>query len=130
VVLVGDAAGCNDPIIGQGLSNTYRHVGIVSELLRGSDGWSAAMFAPYAEERRERMRRLRFAAALTAALESEFGPDARDRRHAHHLRAAVDPNTRAHVMAAMAGPDALPVQVFTPEYWNQALAGPQQDATA
>jgi 2-polyprenyl-6-methoxyphenol hydroxylase-like FAD-dependent oxidoreductase len=130
VVLVGDAAGWNDPIIGQGLSITYRDVRIVSELLIGGGDGSAGLFASYATERRERMRRLRFVAALTSALESEFGPEARERRRAHHQRAAVDPNTRIHVLAAMAGPDALPPEVFSAEYWNQALAGPERRGAA
>ena len=42
VVLVGDAAGWNDPIIGLGLSITYRDVRTVSDLLLGSDDWSVA----------------------------------------------------------------------------------------
>ena len=49
VVLVGDAAGWNDPIIGLGLSITYRDVRIVRDLLLGSDDWTASdLFAPYA----------------------------------------------------------------------------------
>jgi len=57
VLLIGDAAGHNDPIIGQGLSITYRDVRIVSELLKSSDDWVSLSFASYGEERRERMRR-------------------------------------------------------------------------
>ena len=89
-VLVGDAAGWNDPIVGLGLSITYRDVRIVSDILAGED-WSAAAFAPYAEERAERMRRLRFAASIQAALDMEFGPQARERRRAHFDNAAADP---------------------------------------
>ena len=59
---VGDAAGWNDPILGLGLSITYRDVRIVSDLLLGDDDWASLSFAPYAEERAERMRRLRFVA--------------------------------------------------------------------
>ena len=73
VVLIGDAAGWNDPIIGLGLSITYRDVRIVSELLNGDDDWAALSFASYAEERVERMRRLRFIASLQAAIDMEFG---------------------------------------------------------
>ncbi len=80
VVLVGDAAGWNDPLIGMGLSITYRDVRIVSELLKGSDDWACLSFAPYAEERAERMRRLRFAAKITAALDMEFDEAAKARR--------------------------------------------------
>jgi hypothetical protein len=72
----------NDPIIGLGLSITYRDVRIVSELLAGSEDWSPALFAPYAEERRERMRRLRFVAGITSDLDAEVGEAARERRRA------------------------------------------------
>jgi 2-polyprenyl-6-methoxyphenol hydroxylase-like FAD-dependent oxidoreductase len=114
-VLVGDAGGWNDPIIGQGLSITYRDVRIVSDLLKGSDDWSADLFAPYAEERRERLRRLRFAASVQSALDAEFNDGARERRHRFFQAAAVDPSLRGHTMAVMAGPESVPAEVFTPE---------------
>ncbi|MGH6972443.1 MAG: FAD-dependent oxidoreductase, partial [Caulobacteraceae bacterium] len=94
-VLVGDAAGWNDPIVGLGLSITYRDVRIVSDLLLGADDWSPSVFAPYAQERAERMRRLRFAAALQASLDMEFGEVAKARRQHHFQQAAADPSLRA-----------------------------------
>ena len=66
-MLIGDAAGHNDPIIGQGLSITYRDVRIVRDVLLGGDDWSPAAFAAYGEERRERMRRLRFVGGAAVA---------------------------------------------------------------
>src|SRR5271168_4089312 len=80
VVLIGDAAGHNDPIIGQGLSITYRDVRIVRDLMLENRDWSAESFRPYAEERRERMRRLRLTAWTSSILNVEFGPHARERR--------------------------------------------------
>ena len=62
VVLVGDAAGWSDPILGEGLSVALRDVRSVTDALRGSDDWSPEIFAAYAEERAEQMRRLRFCA--------------------------------------------------------------------
>ena len=123
VVLVGDAAGWNDPIVGLGLSITYRDVRIVSELLAGSEDWSPALFAPYGDERRERMRRLRFAASITAALDAEFGDEARERRRSYHERSAADPTLGAHGFAVMAGPETLPPEVFTPEHRARVLEG-------
>ena len=123
VVLVGDAAGWNDPIIGLGLSITYRDVRIVSDILKASDEWSEAAFAPFAEERAERMRRLRFAAGLTSALDMEFGEAARARRHSYHARAAEDPSLRMHTLAVMAGPEAAPPEAFTPEHRARVLEG-------
>jgi 2-polyprenyl-6-methoxyphenol hydroxylase-like FAD-dependent oxidoreductase len=123
VVLVGDAAGWNDPIIGNGLSITYRDVRIVSELLAGSEDWSPALLAPYAEERGERMRRLRFAASIVAALDAEFGDAARERRRRHHERSQADPTLGAHGFAVMAGPEVLPPEMFTPEHRARVLEG-------
>ncbi|MEO8113261.1 MAG: FAD-dependent monooxygenase, partial [Phenylobacterium sp.] len=122
-VLVGDAAGWNDPIVGLGLSITYRDVRIVSELLKESDDWAALSFAPYAEERAERMRRLRFAAGLQSSLDMEFGEAAAARRRSHFQRAAADPSLSAHAIAVMAGPEALPPEMFTDQHRARVLEG-------
>ncbi len=124
VVLVGDAAGWNDPIVGLGLSITYRDVRIVSDILKGTDRWTPAAFAPYGEERAERMRRLRIAASLQAGLDMEFGPAARERRRRHFERAAADPSLSMHSVAVMAGPEAAPAETFTPEHRARVL-GPE-----
>jgi 2-polyprenyl-6-methoxyphenol hydroxylase-like FAD-dependent oxidoreductase len=122
VVLVGDAAGWNDPIIGLGLSITYRDVRIVSDLLKGTDNWATLSFAPYAEERAERMRRLRFAGQLQAAIDMEFDERARARRRSLFQRAALDPSLKAHSLAVMAGPESLPPQMFTEDQRARVLA--------
>ena len=120
-VLVGDAAGWNDPIIGLGLSITYRDVRLVTDILKAQGDWSKADFTPYGEERAERMRRLRFTAGLVSALEAEFGETARARRESLHERATLDPSLRAHSFAVMAGPEALPPEMFTPEHRARVL---------
>ncbi len=120
-VLVGDAAGWNDPIIGLGLSITYRDVRIVTDLLKASDAWGPDLLAPYAEERRERMRRLRFVASISSALDAEFGDAARARRLSYFQRAAADPTLGSHALAVMAGPEMLPPDVFTPEHRVRVL---------
>jgi len=121
VVLVGDAAGWNDPIIGLGLSITYRDVRIVSDLLKGADDGVTLSFASYAEERAERMRRLRFAAKLQAAIDMEFGEAAKGRRRRLFEQGAADPSLRAHGFAVMAGPEALPPAMFTEEHYARVL---------
>ena len=121
VVLVGDAGGWNDPIIGLGLSITYRDVRIVSDLLKSSDVWTPALFAPYAEERAERMRRLRFTAKLQAAIDMEFGDAAQARRRSLFERSAADPSLKAHSVAVMAGPEALPPEIFTDAHRDRVL---------
>ncbi len=80
VVLIGDAAGHNDPTIDQGLSITLRDVRLVAEALSRTPEWDDQLFVAYAAERRERMRRLRFDARLTAMLRCEFNDQARLRR--------------------------------------------------
>ena len=67
-VLVGDAGGWNDPIIGLGLSITYRDVRMVTDILKDEADWARADFTPYADERAERLRRLRFTAAIVSTL--------------------------------------------------------------
>jgi 2-polyprenyl-6-methoxyphenol hydroxylase-like FAD-dependent oxidoreductase len=121
VVLVGDAAGWNDPIIGLGLSITYRDVRIVSELLTGSDDWASLSFAPYAEERAERMRRLRFAAKVQAAIDMEFGEAAKARRASIFERSAADPSLRIQAFAVMAGPETLPPEAFSQAAWDRIM---------
>lgn len=124
-VLVGDAAGWNDPIIGLGLSITYRDVRIVSDLLLGSDDWGPGLLAPYGEERFERMRRLRFVAGLTSALDAEFGERAEARRADFFTRAQSDPSLRSHAFAIMGGPETAPPAIFTAAYRAKVLGADQ-----
>ncbi|HEY0647034.1 FAD-dependent oxidoreductase [Phenylobacterium sp.] len=121
VVLVGDAAGWNDPIIGLGLSITYRDVRIVSDILKASDNWSEAAFPPYGEERAERMRRLRFAGQLQSALDMEFDDAAKARRHRYHELGAADPTLKLHGVAVMAGPEVAPAEIFTEAHRARVL---------
>jgi 2-polyprenyl-6-methoxyphenol hydroxylase-like FAD-dependent oxidoreductase len=122
IVLVGDSAGHNDPIIGQGLSIALRDVRIVSELLLGSAQWESALFAPYAEERAERMRRLRFVAALQSALDSEFTTEATIRRKRAEERKAADPSLNLVSAGVMIGPEMLPGEIFSRVTWDRILA--------
>ena len=123
VVLVGDAAGWDDPIIGQGLSISMRDVRIVSELLLGTRDWSRPLFAPYAEERRARLRRLRFSAALNACLRAEFGVDASARRHRVTARIAEDGTLLLPLItAAFLGPETVPASFFEEGFRDRFLA--------
>jgi 2-polyprenyl-6-methoxyphenol hydroxylase-like FAD-dependent oxidoreductase len=123
VVLVGDAAGWNDPIIGLGLSITYRDVRIVSDILKATPAGTPPDFSSYRDERTERMRRLRFAASLTAALDMEFDDKARERRRSYHERAAADPTLGLHAIAVMAGPENAPPETFTEAHRARVLGG-------
>lgn len=114
VVLIGDAAGSNDPIIGQGLSITLRDVRLVRDLLLGEPEWPSTIFESYAQERSERMRRLRFSASLTATLSNEFGPVARERRQRVRQRQLQDPTLLLPFIAVLLGPDRIPAEAFEP----------------
>lgn len=127
-VLVGDAAGWNDPILGLGLSITYRDVRLVSDILKAADDWSDVDFGPYGEERAERMRRLRFVARIQAALDMEFGDAARERRRSLFERAARDPGLKAHAFAVMAGPETLPPEMFTEDHRARVLGAQEETA--
>lgn len=121
VVLIGDAAGHNDPIIGQGLSITYRDVRIVRDLMLENREWAPGMFRPYADERRERMRRLRTTAWSFSILNAEFGPQARARRIKFRQERARG-NLVDIAPAAFVGPDAFPAEAFSEELLNRLRA--------
>ncbi|MGH3768554.1 MAG: FAD-dependent oxidoreductase [Pseudonocardiaceae bacterium] len=113
VVLIGDAAGWNDPIIGQGLAIALRDVRMVTEVLRSGLDWSVAAFAGYGEERRERMRRLRVTAALTTDLTATFTPEGVARRRAYDAVWQSDPLLGGPRLAPVTGPENLPAGCFT-----------------
>jgi 2-polyprenyl-6-methoxyphenol hydroxylase-like FAD-dependent oxidoreductase len=121
IALIGDAAGHNDPIIGQGLSIALRDVRLVSEILR--DAKTAGRepdFRPYVEERAERMRRLRITAQVATMLRVEFGPEARERRARVGKRMAA--GHLAPLPASLIGPERLPAEAFLPETIDRLLA--------
>jgi 2-polyprenyl-6-methoxyphenol hydroxylase-like FAD-dependent oxidoreductase len=121
VVLIGDAAGHNDPIIGQGLSITYRDVRIVRDLMLESRDWTPERFRPYAEERSERMRRLRITASSLSILKAEFGPHALERRLKFR-----DEWSRGNfpdlTPAAFVGPEVLPAEMFSEQFLERLRA--------
>ena len=121
VVLVGDAAGWNDPITGQGQSIALRDVRLVSEVLKASDDWSPAAFTTYVEERRERMRRLRFGASVQSRIYNEFGPDAAARRLRAWERFEAEPELSLAVISSIIGPELAPPDVFTDDAWHRIL---------
>jgi 2-polyprenyl-6-methoxyphenol hydroxylase-like FAD-dependent oxidoreductase len=122
VVLVGDAAGWNDPIIGQGLSVSMRDVRFVAEVLSNGGDWTPRAFAPYAEERRERMRRLRIAAAVMTDLRCTFNPWGAERRRRWFAGARSDPSRLGLILAYLRGPETVPAEVFDPAGIQRSLS--------
>ena len=114
IVLIGDAAGHNDPVTGQGLSITARDVRVVSEILLSKNApWAQDDFSYYVEERRERMRRLRIVGRLASQIRVEFGPDARKRRARVAQRSAE--GYPSPMPATLVGPERLPSEAYLPE---------------
>jgi 2-polyprenyl-6-methoxyphenol hydroxylase-like FAD-dependent oxidoreductase len=118
VVLVGDAAGYNDPIIGQGLSITSRDTRLVTEAILSSDDWAPELFEPYAVERLERMRRLKLSAQVYAVAVGAQGAG-RDREN--RVRVREDPASLMLLAAPMMGPHRLPEELFGPETVGRLL---------
>jgi 2-polyprenyl-6-methoxyphenol hydroxylase-like FAD-dependent oxidoreductase len=119
VVLVGDAAGHNDPTIGQGVSIAFRDVRLVAEALAGHDDWTPEIFAPYAEERRERMRRPRTTAQQFSKYRCEFSDEAKAGRTRARDRLAVDPSLAVPFLVPLKGPDRLPLEAYEPSTWSR-----------
>jgi 2-polyprenyl-6-methoxyphenol hydroxylase-like FAD-dependent oxidoreductase len=120
VVLIGDAAGHNDPITGQGTSITLRDVRMVQGIILAGD-WCEASFEPYVEERLERMRRLRITARFATTLRVEFGPEAAARR-ARAFRRIFRDKWLSPLGAILAGPEALPAEAFEQRTIDAVLA--------
>ena len=113
VVLIGDAAGRNDPITGQGLSISHRDVRVVTELVLADSDWSVAALAPYGTERAERMRRLRYAARAAAIRDVEFTDEARTRRVRVRQRLERQPELLPIVITPFLGPEHFPAEAFS-----------------
>jgi 2-polyprenyl-6-methoxyphenol hydroxylase-like FAD-dependent oxidoreductase len=120
VVLIGDAAGHNDPITGQGLSIALRDVRLVSEIILEGN-YDRQAFRSYVEERLERMRRLRIAARLFTQLRVEFGEEARRRRE-RAMRRVRFGKMPSPAGATLVGPDRLPAAHFEQSTIDALLA--------
>jgi len=117
VVFIGDAAGWNDPINGQGLSITFRDVRITSELMRSTSEWSPSTFSEYADERRVRMSNLRFAGRVATKINNEFGPEAVECRTRVKSRMAENPMLGLAQAIIMIGPEHAPEGFLGSDTW-------------
>ena len=111
VVLIGDAAGFNNPIIGQGLSISMRDARSVRDIVRAGD-FGPAAFEPYATERMERMRRLRYAATLLAVAFAQDGDDRAARRARYFDLRQTEPLMMGVLATVFAGPEVGPAEAF------------------
>jgi menaquinone-9 beta-reductase len=113
IVLIGDAAGHNDPSGGQGISIALKDARLVCEALNTTKAWTPQAFAPYVSQRREQMRRLRFSTRLLAIYRMEFTVEARRRRLKGRERMAADPELMLPFVAMQKGPFAVPSEAFS-----------------
>lgn len=114
-VLIGDAAGWNDPIIGQGLSIAFRDARAVADVLLASDDWSPAAFSDHVAERKERMRRLAITARITTEMRCTFTEEGRERRQRWFGAQMSDPVVLGQALASLTGPEAQNEACFTDE---------------
>ena len=121
-VLIGDAAGYNDPLIGQGLSLAMRDTRVLSEILLSAERWSPQCLLPYAEERGRRSRRVRFTAALMADVYARFGPEGAARRRRFLSRLPESDFRGRTLLASLAvGPDRSPDWAYTDAFRSEVL---------
>ncbi|HVL03648.1 MAG TPA: FAD-dependent monooxygenase [Acidimicrobiales bacterium] len=121
-VLVGDAAGWNDPVIGQGVSIALRDARMVSDVLLGQSDWLPSAFEEYATERAERLRRLRIDAQLTTALQCTFGPEGTAFRRRWSEAAGGNRLLLAPFLAGLVGPELVPSRAFSDTNVERILA--------
>jgi hypothetical protein len=100
----------------------FRDVRVVSELLADNRDWTEDIFVPYAEERRERMRRLRVTAQQFSKYRCEYTDDARAARERARDRLAADPSLGLPFLVPLTGPDGLPDEAYEPETWRRLYA--------
>lgn len=108
VVLIGDAGGYNNPLIGQGLALGLRDVRILSEQLLGNGGATAERLEAYGCERTERLRRARIACLLVVWIHDGFRRQDPDVRLALRERVSQDELLTALQSTVWCGFDILP----------------------
>ena len=113
-VLLGDAAGWSNPVTGQGLAVAFRDAQVLTEMLGDGDDWSESTFDRYARERSERMRRLRFASALTDLLMAQGVPQRAERKARMESLARRQPSLLAALDAVHRGPWRVGEEAFEP----------------
>jgi 2-polyprenyl-6-methoxyphenol hydroxylase-like FAD-dependent oxidoreductase len=106
-VLIGDAGGYNDPIIGQGLSLTMCDVRDVAAAVL-ADGPAKADFSAYGIARFDRHAKQRSTAQTMAELLCSFGPDDAGRRLRALPLLGSDERVMALAASLLLGPEVLP----------------------
>jgi 2-polyprenyl-6-methoxyphenol hydroxylase-like FAD-dependent oxidoreductase len=90
VVLIGDAGGYNNPLIGQGLSLAVRDAGVLADLLRTDGSKTRTALEAYGAERTERLRRARVSCLVDAWANDGFQVQDPKERGRLYARAEAD----------------------------------------
>lgn len=104
VVLIGDAAGWSNPIVGQGLSIAMRDARIARDQILGGD----LDFRGYGSDRVSRMRRHWYLATLLGAAMAEDVGDRPARRARYFDLLRDDPELLPIMSSNFAGPETMP----------------------
>jgi 2-polyprenyl-6-methoxyphenol hydroxylase-like FAD-dependent oxidoreductase len=122
-VLIGDAAGANDPSVGQGLSLVFRDVRELRDLLLDGDDWARSIHE-FARRRRAYFEVLRVHARWTGILTVEVGPEADRRREQVDRAREQDQTAGGFSMIFSRGPDGLEItEEARRHYFGEDLAG-------
>ena len=114
LVLIGDAAGYTNPLIGQGLSCALSDARAVAQAVV-EGGWGEEAFTPYAQQRRERRKRLLFTVEMFARHRCVTGPDSAAHRMRAHERMKADPLLAGWFTHGLSGPHLAPAEAYTDE---------------
>ncbi len=98
------------------MTDTWTRNPVLSEELLSADVWDDALLDRYAGERFERMRRLRFASALTDVFMAQGVPDRAERKARMDQRVRQDPQLLEALGAVHAGPWRVREDAFEPSY--------------
>jgi 2-polyprenyl-6-methoxyphenol hydroxylase-like FAD-dependent oxidoreductase len=121
-VLIGDAAGHNDPSAGCGLSIAMRDARTARDLIL--DGARTAdAFASYGAERFKRMETLRLIADIVSVTHAEDADNRQARREYVAGRMANnDPAIMGILIGAFVGPETIPDELLDPGILDQIRA--------
>jgi 2-polyprenyl-6-methoxyphenol hydroxylase-like FAD-dependent oxidoreductase len=114
LVLIGDAAGWIDPLIGQGLAMAMRDARLITEALLDNSEWSSDIFSEYVDDRRKRLEILALSARVQQRLDVDFSPDFAPRRLEVVDAVRADPVFSALMSAQFAGAEAADPVVLQP----------------